>query len=60
MRTPRPRPTGSVTELVAREKVERFAGGDYVDDLVQGKVAAAFGWSTDYERLVPPSPSCCS
>ena len=34
----------------------RFAGGDYVDDLVQGKVAAAFGWSTDYERLVQAKP----
>ena len=43
-------------ELVVREKVERFAGGDYVDDLVQGKVGAAFGWSTDYERLVAARP----
>ena len=44
------------TELVEPGKVLRFAGGDYVDDLVQGKVAAAFGWSTDYERLVQAKP----
>jgi spermidine/putrescine transport system substrate-binding protein len=44
------------TELVEPGKVLRFAGGDYVDDLVQGKVAAAFGWSTDYERLVEAKP----
>lgn len=44
------------TELVEAGKVERFAGGDYVDDLAEGKVAAAFGWSTDYERLVQAKP----
>jgi spermidine/putrescine transport system substrate-binding protein len=44
------------TELVEPGKVLRFAGGDYVDDLVQGKAAAAFGWSTDYERLVQAKP----
>ena len=44
------------TELVEPGKVLRFAGGDYVDDLVEGKVAAAFGWSTDYERLVQAKP----
>jgi spermidine/putrescine transport system substrate-binding protein len=43
-------------DLVEPGKVLRFAGGDYVDDLVEGKVAAAFGWSTDYERLVAAKP----
>jgi spermidine/putrescine transport system substrate-binding protein len=44
------------TDLVERGRVLRFASGDYVDDLVQGKAAAAFGWSTDYERLVHVKP----
>jgi spermidine/putrescine transport system substrate-binding protein len=45
------------TQLVEKGRVERFAGGDYVDDLAEGKVAAAFGWSTDYERLVQANPA---
>jgi spermidine/putrescine transport system substrate-binding protein len=45
------------TELVETGRVERFAGGDYVDDLAEGKVAAALGWSTDYERLAQVNPS---
>lgn len=45
------------TELVETGRVERFASGDYVDDLAEGKVAAALGWSTDFERLVQVNPA---